>query len=118
MIPFISEDDRERQALPTSAPQKGITINVEFRGEAKRRLGIGKLVVTLPEDAGLLELLEELEKKFGWPFKREFVDESTGDLSPKVVVLVNKVPLRRNFRFLKFKGGESVVLFPHTVCGG
>lgn len=111
-------NDHGRQVLPASDSQKRIEINVEFRGEAKRRLGIDRLAVVLPEGAGLLELLEELEKKFGWPFKREFVDESTESLSPKVVVLVNKAPLRRNFRFLKFKGGESVVLFPHTVCGG
>lgn len=114
----MGENNRERRVLPTNTCQKNITIDVEFRGEAKKRLGISKLAVTLPEDAGLLELLEELERKFGWPFKREFIDDSTGDLSPKVVVLVDKTPVRKNFRLLKFKGGESVVLFPHTVCGG
>ncbi|MBS7611579.1 hypothetical protein KEJ27_05160 [Candidatus Bathyarchaeota archaeon] len=114
----MGENNYDEQVLQANDSQKRIEISVEFRGEAKRRLGIDKLVVALPEDVGLLELLDELEKKFGWPFKREFIDESTQSLSPKVVVLVNRAPLRRNFMFLKFKGGESVVLFPHTVCGG
>jgi molybdopterin converting factor small subunit len=95
-----------------------VTVYVEFRGEAKRRLGIDKLTVELPENASFIELLEELERKFGWSFKDEFVDESTGSLSSKVVVLVNKTPLRRDFRLLKLKNGDTVVLFPHTVCGG
>ncbi len=113
----MDENDHGGHVLPAS-PKKRIEVSVEFRGGVKRRLGTDKLAVALPDGAGLLELLEELEKRFGWPFRREFIDESTESLSPKVVVLVNRTPLRRNFRSLKFKGGESVVLFPHTVCGG
>lgn len=97
---------------------KTIKVLVELRGEALNETGVAELTVELPEGSGLIELLKQLEVRLGWPFTMRFIDESADSLREGVIVLVNRAPVRRNWKNIKFKDGASVILFPHTVCGG
>ena len=98
-------------------PRNSITVIAELRGKAQIEIGKKQERIELEQDATIPKLLDELQTRFGWPFREKFIDQSTGDLPNNVIILVNGLPVRGKIMSTLLKDGDRVVLFPHTACG-
>ena len=111
-------DDKRRVGTDTTVMEASwMIISVELRGTVRKDTGMEKLTVDLSENATILNLLDELQGRINWPFRDRFIDPKTGDLHRKVIVLVNRLPIRGKLQYIRLKNGDEVILFPHTVCG-
>jgi MoaD family protein len=99
--------------------QMCLKVKVEYLGHVRSIIGSGWLEeVDIEDDSSITELLTQLSKKHGEPFRRAVYDSGSTDVKSNFIATVNGYLLNQlDGVNTKLKDGDHVVLMP-IVSGG
>jgi len=89
-------------------------MKIEFIGPLKRVAGISELELTIDREKKLLDVLKMLPESV-----KERILESSGKISPEIIVLVNDLEVRSlGLENMYVKENDRIVLIPIIHGGG